>query len=85
MSDEETKKVSVTAVRWSHLALILVHTVMGALILYCAVANPKAEKIILLVVGSLLLFLSLGSLYPILIDLQIFIYGDCKDASIKCN
>tara|TARA_Y100001972_G_C7616389_1_gene309109 strand:- start:254 stop:487 length:234 start_codon:yes stop_codon:yes gene_type:complete len=70
MSSDE-KKISKSTYVWSHIAIILFHTILGLLLIstyfYPKIANVDS-KIIVLIVGILLTILSLGSLAPILMD-----------------
>tara|TARA_Y100000114_G_C11596136_1_gene248109 strand:- start:61 stop:300 length:240 start_codon:yes stop_codon:yes gene_type:complete len=70
-NDDDTKRISKSTYIWSHIAVILFHTILGVLLVltYFYDKLGKVEsKVIIFAIGILLIIVSLGSLAPILMD-----------------
>ncbi len=67
----DTKKISKSTYVWSHIGVIIFHTILAALLIttyFYDKLGTLDSKIIVLIIGIVLLLMSLGSLAPILMD-----------------
>ena len=71
MNDSDTKRISRATYVWSHIAVILFHIILGSILIityfYDSIGKLKS-KVIVFTVGIVLVFMSFGSLVPILMD-----------------
>jgi len=70
-TDDDTKKISKSVYVWSHIAVIIFHTLLGILLIltyFYSKLGKVDSKVIVFVIGIVLLLMSLGSLVPILMD-----------------
>lgn len=75
MSNNDIKKLSKSTYVWSHIGIILFHTILAALLIATYFYDKVGinSKTLVLIIGILLLVMSLGSLAPILMNNKIII------------
>ena len=69
--NDDVKNLSKSTYIWSHIAVIIFHTLLGALLISTFYYNKLGNidsKIIVLIIGIILVLMSLGSLAPILMN-----------------
>lgn len=71
MNDSDTKTISRSTYVWSHIAVILFHTILGILLIityFYDTIGKLNSKVLVFAIGIILVLMSLGSLAPILMD-----------------